>query len=432
MPGAFPVDQKTATPAEDASADFIALPDSESMSWTPINPAHPKLRRSARLLTRARRATIRVAMPQRRRRSPSVEFLGSRLRGTEGPLDVADPAAGAASLTRPRSSSVEFVLERLRDDTLLEQAEGSMPGAVGPESLKDAATPSPQPGERLVPLRPNKRAQREALRSEMAQAQGPYVAHQVTAAGASGRLPGAQETPEGSEELMIYTDGSCLPPFGGAGIAYRRGSTWMGRATALGVVRGSGEAELAAIFGAVKLARRVREANEYRITIATDSLECLTRLNPDKAQVDPSEPGQMARAIVQGRRELATEGIHLGFRWVKGHASIEGNELADKLAGFGAKEAAKGLATYFNVADVYAQFPELASKPMIKDLAAGLQQAYARRHVKQTVQQDRRALKLRRRRELARQAARVSSDQLIASRFAEIASQTLRETQQGV
>jgi ribonuclease HI len=65
-----------------------------------------------------------------------------------------------------------------------------------------------------------------------------------------------------------------------------------------------------------------------KITIFTDSQAALDRIQ----HTGPS-PGQTwASAILRTTEEICRLNIQLEFRWVPGHAGIEGNETADQLA----------------------------------------------------------------------------------------------------
>jgi hypothetical protein len=62
--------------------------------------------------------------------------------------------------------------------------------------------------------------------------------------------------------------------------------------------------------------------------IFTDSHTALNRI-----QHNEPDPGQTwASAIMRSTEEICRQNIQLEFRWVPGHAGIEGNETADQLA----------------------------------------------------------------------------------------------------
>jgi ribonuclease HI len=65
-----------------------------------------------------------------------------------------------------------------------------------------------------------------------------------------------------------------------------------------------------------------------KIIIFTDSQAALNRI-----QHNEPGPGQTwASAIITSTEEICRQNIQLEFRWVPGHAGIEGNETADQLA----------------------------------------------------------------------------------------------------
>jgi hypothetical protein len=111
-----------------------------------------------------------------------------------------------------------------------------------------------------------------------------------------------------------------------------RAQEWTGIRYRLGRNREVFDAELYAIPRATVMARdQASELKRYglkRIVILTDSQAALSRI-----QHNESGPGQTwESAIIQNSIEILIQNIQLDYRWVRGHAGIEGNETADQFA----------------------------------------------------------------------------------------------------
>lgn len=306
---------------QDDVDSFIPLPNAKECGWTAINARPVNGRRTRGYTRRKGRPLFKVAASPRRSRSPSVEFLHERTLREASPPPRRKRKASQTDLRGRRNLKVH--------------------GAVGP-----------------------------------------WANIHQTAALASRRLAGAEGTEEGYTQLTMYTDGSISRNrFGGAGVAYYTGKRWVGKASALGkAAPNSNDAEMSAIFLALQLARKVRQPNQLQILVVTDSADCLESLNPEARAHSRrviSEP--LARAVRAQKEQFATEGVHVAFQWVKGHSGLEGNELADQLAGFGSASAAEGLMTHYDIPDVYVQFPNLKYRPMVKDIASAMQHAARKR-----------------------------------------------------
>ncbi|KAL0068451.1 hypothetical protein AAF712_004529 [Marasmius tenuissimus] len=158
-------------------------------------------------------------------------------------------------------------------------------------------------------------------------------------------LPESQ--PEGEGDLVVYTDGSC------------RGNGKAGSVAGIGVWWGNGDdrnlaercpgeqtnnrAELIAI---ARLLESAPLDSERRLIIKTDSqysIKCLTLWLHDwrKRNWKTASGGPVKNvAVIKYISTLLEHRILLGqkvdMKYVEGHAGIEGNEGADRLANFGA------------------------------------------------------------------------------------------------
>jgi len=108
---------------------------------------------------------------------------------------------------------------------------------------------------------------------------------------------------------------------------------WTGEGYHLGTNKEVFDAELYAIYRPVmRFGKRREHDQEY--TIFVDSQAAIKR-----CLTDHQVPGQeVARAIIQWSESIANRGNKLRLQWVPGHAEIEGNEVADRMA----KAAAAG------------------------------------------------------------------------------------------
>ena len=131
--------------------------------------------------------------------------------------------------------------------------------------------------------------------------------------------------------LTLWTDGSKLleSEATGLGVAWKRGSKWLGKGLALGKGKEVFDAETHAITKALEIAQKEYRINSYNtITIFSDSQKAIKRVKDDSLG-----PGQdLARQAIATADWLAQKGIEISIKWVPGHANIEGNERADYLA----------------------------------------------------------------------------------------------------
>jgi ribonuclease HI len=135
------------------------------------------------------------------------------------------------------------------------------------------------------------------------------------------------------EIRCIWTDGS-RDDLGnvGAAVAWKDGTEWTGLKYRLGRNKEVLDAELFALLRAtIMIGDQVEDMiteGVQKIIIFTDSQAALNRI-----QHNEPGPGQTwASAIIRSTEEICRQNIQLEFRWVPGHAGIEGNETADQLA----------------------------------------------------------------------------------------------------
>ncbi|MDO9016655.1 MAG: RNase H family protein [Deltaproteobacteria bacterium] len=131
--------------------------------------------------------------------------------------------------------------------------------------------------------------------------------------------------------LVAYTDGSGTMahlPCGAGVVVYDDGVPVLEASRPLGLGTNN-HAELSAI----RVALAITDDWRHRpLTIRTDSEYCLGVLTAPRGPRSDQKNGRLIHLI-----RLAMEGRDVVFEFVKGHAKIEGNERADKLAGLARK-----------------------------------------------------------------------------------------------
>jgi ribonuclease HI len=135
------------------------------------------------------------------------------------------------------------------------------------------------------------------------------------------------------EIRCIWTDGS-RDDLGnvGAAVAWKEGTEWTGLKYRLGRNKDVFDAELFALLRAtIMIGDQVEDMiseEVQKIIILTASQAALNRI-----QHNEPGPGQTwASAIIRSTEETCRQNIQLEFRWVPGHAGIDGNETADQRA----------------------------------------------------------------------------------------------------
>jgi ribonuclease HI len=118
----------------------------------------------------------------------------------------------------------------------------------------------------------------------------------------------------------------------GAAVAWKEGTECTGLKYRLGRTKEVIDAELFALLRAtIMIGDQVDDMiseGVQKIIIFTDSQAALNR-----GQHNEPGPGQIwASAIIRSTEEICRQNIQLEFRWVLGHAGIDGNETADQLA----------------------------------------------------------------------------------------------------
>ena len=108
--------------------------------------------------------------------------------------------------------------------------------------------------------------------------------------------------------------------------------TWTGESYHLGKNKDVFDAEVYAIYRAVRRFNRRQEHNAS-YTVFTDAVEAIRRFRDD--HLGPGQ--QFAIAVIKQCQEMRARGCSLTLRWVPSHKDVAGNELADWLAKIAAK-----------------------------------------------------------------------------------------------
>ena len=142
-------------------------------------------------------------------------------------------------------------------------------------------------------------------------------------------------------------------------------------------IRGDGrldndDAEFFAISEAMRVAAQICQAGNQRpanedakvssVVIYTDSQYALRHISSAHASATNIGRSQWELARLKERaRVLSNMGVHVELHWVKGHRDVEGNILADKLAGIAANGPGQGVETMLPARDLLIQESQLAS-----------------------------------------------------------------------
>ncbi|WP_448569208.1 ribonuclease H family protein [Thalassotalea ganghwensis] len=162
-------------------------------------------------------------------------------------------------------------------------------------------------------------------------------------------------------ELQIYSDGACSPNPGqaGTGLAvYHKGelkALWYGLYDPMGT---NNTAELNGLLASFKLANKYLD-NVNSIEILSDSrysIDSITKWAAGwqkkgwkKANGEAIKNPELVKTIYELYLTLKK---HITVTYVKGHANIEGNELADRMAVYARKTKERNLVRYNDSLDV--------------------------------------------------------------------------------
>ncbi|TYK64376.1 ribonuclease H family protein [Colwellia echini] len=173
----------------------------------------------------------------------------------------------------------------------------------------------------------------------------------------------------GPSDIEIYCDGACSPNPGksGTGLAvYEHGkvtSLYYGLYLANGT---NNTAELSGLLSSFQIAqhfidKNAKQGSEYSICILSDSkysIDCITKWAKGwQAKGWTRGKGEEVKnlALVQQCYSLyKTIQSKITIRHVKGHANIEGNELADRMAVLARKQQQESMIRYAEVIDIKA------------------------------------------------------------------------------
>jgi len=156
------------------------------------------------------------------------------------------------------------------------------------------------------------------------------------------------------QKITIYCDGACQgnPGKSGSGIAvYYTGEEkpvlYYGNHEEKGT---NNSAELGALYAALKIASEANLGEE--ITILSDSkysIDCITKWAygwASKGWTKRGGPIKNLDLIKQAHSLYNTMKDSISIAHVKGHSGVEGNELADRMAGFAIKQKNVEYETY--------------------------------------------------------------------------------------
>lgn len=142
-----------------------------------------------------------------------------------------------------------------------------------------------------------------------------------------------------SEQYLAYwTDGSLNQGVLGAAVVWRgAGQQWHTRGFAVG--KDIGHSQSAEIYGVAQALKIAADQSQTQrsvklVTIFTDSASLLSALKSGSpCDLGPMISGQFALQVIHERTNwLESKGIRVDLIWVKGHASSEGNNKADRIA----------------------------------------------------------------------------------------------------
>lgn len=135
-------------------------------------------------------------------------------------------------------------------------------------------------------------------------------------------------------KAIIYTDGGCQPNPGPCSYGVVILDNEENVISLMSEYIGEGTNNLGELTGIYRGIQRARELGFREVELYTDSEVCLKILKKKATNVERLQP-------VLEKCLKALEGLDVKMEWVKGHADIQWNEMADRLAN-SALEFAKG------------------------------------------------------------------------------------------
>lgn len=153
---------------------------------------------------------------------------------------------------------------------------------------------------------------------------------------------------EGVDEVLVFTDGSMIGGWVGAGW-WRRNSVGVQYSARIPLGREMEvyDSELVGIEAGVRSALLMAvQEGKRKILVLSDNQAAVQRMGRRGASSGEAVVQQVWALVARAERR----GITVTIGWVKGHCGVEGNEQADRLAKAGAQMARGGRHAYTSIA----------------------------------------------------------------------------------